>query len=156
MKKIFSALILVLLLLAALTSCEADLSHKHFCDNFGVCKTCFEDVCNPLFGSTGKLSSGDVFAKDGEKLYFRFKPNGDGKTVITVRCGSAVMESSVIDFYTKSSYGLITTPLFSEDESIKKVRIDSALDKNETYYFSFTIKSRGTVIVEADCHISDM
>lgn len=156
MKKIFLALALISLALTALVGCNADLSHKHYCDDFGVCRTCFTDTCNPLFGSSGKLSSGEVFAKDGEKLYFRFKPNGEGKTVITVNCGSAVMDGSGISFYTKSSFGLQSTPLYSEDESVRRIQIESTLDKNETYYFSFTVKSRGTVIASADCHVSDM
>ena len=154
MKRIFLSLIIISVALSVLCGC--DLSHKHYCDDFGVCKTCFENVGHPLSTVNGKLSSGEVFAKDGEKLYFRFKPNGVGRTVITLTFKTAVMDSSGIDVYTKSTRGIATFPLYSEDENIKRVRIDAELDPDEIYYFSFSVKTHGTLIAEADCHLSDM
>ena len=152
MKKIFSLLIAAVIF--TLSACGASPAHVHISDNYGTCITCFGDICHPLFDSNSRLSSGEVFAKDGEKLYFRFKPNGEGQTVITVNCGSAVMAEDGVTLYTKSSLGLALTYLGTEGSTVK-YRYDEPLDSNTTYYLSFTVASRGTVIVNADCHLTN-
>ena len=155
MKKIITLILTAAIATLALVSCHKDGTHKHSTDEYGFCYLCLEDVSRPFFNSGSILSTGEVFTKDGDITYFRLKPNGTGNTVITVKCGSAVMDGG-ISLYTKTQKDIPFTVLDSEDEKIKKIRTVGVLDQNEFYYISFAIKKGGTVILDADCHISNM
>ena len=154
MKKMFITLLLGAIFVGCLTSC-ASLPHTHEKNDFGVCQICSLDTSVPFREYSGVLSTGEIFTKNGERVYCRLKPDGVGTTVITLKCGSAVLESDLISVYTKSYANIPLTKLPTDDSTVKKFRCESTLDQNETYYVCFTVRRGGTVILGADCNISD-
>lgn len=156
MKKLLPILLAAAFIISSLTGCSLDLSHKHYTDDFGFCKTCDTDLCRALRESGSILTSGSVNAADGETLYFSFKPNGAGSTVIKIVSESAVLDERGVDIYTRDSYGIGFIPLYSDDGNVKILKSNGTLDTDTVYYIRFTVKRRGTVTVNIDCHVSDI
>ena len=58
--------------------CSCDLSHKHYLDNYGVCKSCNQDVCILLSNNVnGEYISEIIDINPYNDVFVKFVSTGD-------------------------------------------------------------------------------
>ena len=124
-----------------------DLSHKHYTDNYGVCKTCGTDITVTI-----KKDSNNNYLPTNFNLqyypdtYLKFVSNGENKITITIKTNSPVVKSIVLysksDDYIASKYDVNNPVLVCEEPLIA----------NETYYIKIesTNAENAQVVIEAN------
>lgn len=129
MKKFLTSIFACLLVVFSLSFIACDLSHKHYTDNFGVCKSCNEDISVLI----DKDKNGAYIQKSFNlqvytDTYLKFVSNGESQLTIKVECPSSNIKSVILysktDDYIASTYNS-ENPIFTCNEQ---------LIAGETYY----------------------
>ena len=126
MKKFLSVLFAVLTI-TCFSAC--DLSHKHFTDNFGVCKTCSEDI-SVLIEKNGNNSyvQTNFNLQVYTDTFLKFVSNGESSLTIKIECANSTIKSIILysktDDYIASTYNTQNPVLTCNEQLIA----------GETYY----------------------
>ena len=145
MRKSTALLLLCALLLAALTGCGLDLSHKHYLDDFGVCRGCGEELAVSLSeGSDGVLFAGvtDVppSGREGNYAYFKFTSRGEAGILITASAVTDTTAVSEVSLYREGAYGLALIP-----KGDGAYLHEGVLTAGEVYYVRVASRTGGQV-----------
>ena len=123
-----------------------DLSHKHYTDNFGVCRNCNTDISVMIQKDQNENYLVTDFALQYyTDTYLKFVSNGESELTITIECDTADIESIVLysktDDYIASKY----------DRNNPVLVCNEQLERGETYYIRIkSSKARNArVILEA-------
>ena len=138
--KILSVLCLVICVCTIFTSC--DLSHKHYFDNYGVCKSCQKDSCITLT----KDSNSNTYSlpyyvniNTRDDGFFKFVSNGENGILITFTkdesSSNGQTDFKQIKFYSEKS-AIITSTY--ENQTLK---YSNTLEKGVTYYIWLDIEN---------------
>ena len=139
---ILSVLVCVLFLFAG-----CDLSHKHYTDNYGVCRSCGTDITVTIKKDTANnYLPTEFMLQHNTDTYLKFVSNGESKITITINTSSPVVKSIVLysksDDYIASKY----------DSSNPVLVYEEPLTANETYYIKIqsTNSGKANVVIEAE------
>ena len=138
--KITKTFIICFLLIVSFFFMGCDLSHKHYTDNYGVCKNCNTDITVTIEkDSSGNYMPTNFLLQKHTDTYLKFISNGESKITITVNCETSNINSIILysktDDYIASKY----------DKTNPVLIYDQPLIANETYY----IKIQSTNAVNA-------
>lgn len=103
-KSLLTILLAVCLIFPIAMFSGCDLSHKHYCDKFGVCRNCGENTATQLSLQNGVYSCASVPAKANDETYFSFVGNGTSNIKITISPSNISVTN--FDLYTQTSSNL--------------------------------------------------
>lgn len=119
-----------------------DLSHKHYTDNFWVCRSCGEDTVEILkVNANYEFTSSESYGRANEYVYFKFVSLGEDLIDITVEEVSARV--SYVELYTKTSSNLYLKHMSGENVYSH----ESPLTQGETYYIRVKLYNAGKIKV---------
>lgn len=106
-----------------------DLSHKHYTDDFGVCRNCNTDISVMIQKDQNEnYLVTDFTLQYYTDTYLKFVSNGESELTITIECDAADIESiilySKIDDYIASKY----------DRNNPVLVCNEQLERGEIYY----------------------
>ena len=133
----FILMVCCLLSLALFSSC--DLSHKHYLDEYGYCKSCQKDQAIELSLKDGVYSSGEVYLTVINESFFKFVSSGEKGVEIKVDYVSTEV-TSIIFFSTKSN-----SLAYKFDRSNPVAVYKGDLEEGETYYVKLKLTKEGSL-----------
>lgn len=142
MKKLLTFLLIFCAILPCsilLTGC--DLSHKHYCDKYGYCKSCNTDTSVTLTLSGTQYTGKELYIKANDFGYFKFVANGE-EYLHFVTSGVAIF---TFEIYTKTS----TSFYHVSGNNYTEFTYNYTFTKGETYYIKVKAKTDGTLTIKA-------
>lgn len=143
MKKKWLTLILATALAFSLAAagCSLDLSHKHYPDAYGYCKSCETDLCVTLEqGLDGTYTSGDIALIPYNDVYVKFNVTEDSPATIQVSAVGSV-ELRATTLYSNES------ALISSTWGETPLQYLNTLSTTQTYYLRIQATGSGSVRV---------
>lgn len=146
MKKILYSFMFLILIVCSSLNVGCDLSHKHYTDNFGVCKSCQNDISVLI-----KKDNNNDYIETEFNLqihtdtYLKFISNGESQLTIRIECENANIKSIILysknDNYIASKYDSNNPVLICSEQ----------LTADEEYYIKIESDKFATakVILEA-------
>lgn len=129
MKKFLISILACSLIIFSLSFFACDLSHKHYTDNFGVCKNCNEDISILI----DKDKNGAYIQKSFNlqlytDTYLKFVSNGESQLTIKVESTASNIKSIIL--YSKTDDYIAST--YNSENPI--LTCNEQLIAGETYY----------------------
>ncbi len=126
--------------------CQTDLSHKHYLDSYGVCRSCQEDLAVSLSkNNEGIYDSGNITTSKNLETIVKFVGQGENGITVTVDCEDAVVKT--VDFYSEKS-AMMGSKYMSDQTSVSQTHefsFDYKLENGVTYYLRFTMNAGGNI-----------
>ena len=147
-KRLLLIAFVLTVLLCTACGCQMDLSHKHYVNNYGVCRQCQEDQSLVLTkNAQGEYLSGDLQLGTISDTIIRFVANGERGVTVAVECETSEIKD--VTLYSKTSAYMCggTSTLTWENELVA----------GQTYYLRLRMKQAGvtrvsvTPIAVTDC-----
>ena len=146
-KKTLYAMAIICLSIPFILSVTAcDLSHKHYLDNYGYCRSCDQDMCIALTKNSNSEYIAEINIDPYNETFLSFVSDGEQGIEITVsNYGSGVVNSIILysqdDDYIVSKY----------DTSNPVLTYSDRLTKNKKYYIKikFTQVSQAKITIKS-------
>ncbi|MBR2022889.1 MAG: hypothetical protein IJ996_00035 [Clostridia bacterium] len=127
--------------LALLSGCSLDLSHKHYPNDYGYCKTCETDLCVIAEkGEDGVYDTGEMNLIPYNDLFVQFVLTEDSPVRIEISA------ESTVDLGTSRLYSN-QSALISGTSGTTPLTYENSLSANATHYFRVQATGSGTVRV---------
>lgn len=125
-----------------------DLSHKHYLDNYGVCKNCGKDAAvNLTRDSNGEYFSTETYCSTNDFSYFKFVASGEEFITICVEEISANVD--YISLYTKNVSNLSLSHVSGENSYF----YSNKLTEGEIYYIKVKVSTAGNIKIKVSSYI---
>ena len=146
MKKRFIAVILsaCLLIIGAFSLSACDLSHKHYLDDYGICRNCQKDACYVANGDgNGNYKAENINCQIVWETFVKFVATSDSPVEITVTCGTAEVNNFVM-------YALSNKQLAYCYNRELRATTSQPLTVGTTYYIKVKVTKAGTLTVNVN------
>ena len=123
-----------------------DLSHKHYTDDFGVCRSCNTDISVLIQKDGNNNYIPTTFnLQHYTDTYLKFVSNGESELTIKVECSGADIESIIL--YSKTDNHIAS----KYDRRNPVLTCNEQLSANETYYIKIksSTSASAKVVLEA-------
>lgn len=132
----------ILLAVLSLFLAGCDLSHKHYLDEYGICRSCGEDLAVRMtdtaeggYTATAEPTYGSV------TVYFTFVADGGDGLILSLTPDEGVIIQAVVLYPAGGSRMF----LFPTGESNSGFLYDGPITAEKTYYVAVTLKTAGGV-----------
>ena len=140
-KKWWTSFMVSILFFSLAAGCSLDLSHKHYPDSYGYCKSCQTDLCVTIEqGLDGIYDSGEIALIPYNDVYVKFNVAEDSPATIQVlKVGSVELGSTTL-YSTNAS-------LISSTWGETPLQYSNTLSTTTTYYLRIQATGSGAVRV---------
>lgn len=147
MKKRFLTIILsaCLFIIGAFSLSACDLSHKHYLNDYGVCKQCNQDVCFIASGDgVGNYKAENINCQLVFETYVKFVATKSAPVEITITCGTAKVNNFIM-------YALSNRQLaYCYNSDDLRATTSEPLTAGTTYYIKVKVTTAGSLSVNVN------
>ena len=152
MKKVLKLTSLFCLLLCGIAFLSAcDLSHKHYLDNYGVCKNCKEDTAEVLTRNSNLEYISSERNCNVQETYAFFKFVANGEEMVKIIVEEISTEYQEVRLLNKNANSVFLIP--KENNTFL---YEGTLTAGEIYYVRVKLKDSGKIRVTVSPYVSDV